>query len=242
MKRCPGSVAAVVAVFAFALQVAHATDPAFSNRTVQAGVAVQHSTSGFVQLQYTGGGAVGDFNRDGFSDFFFISGGSGGKPDALFINNGDGTFTDEAQAWGLTAVHRGKSACVGDFDNDGFLDLYVGRYLRFGPGMREFEVDRGIKLGLGPQWYEAQRGVLLMNEQGRHFRDATAAAGLGVTQGKALGVAFGDPADRGRDDLFIANDGKLQDYFENDGRGSFRSAWEMNAGTTRPSRTRIRSP
>ena len=51
------------------------------------------------------GGAVGDFNRDGWPDLFFLGG--GGQEDALFINNQDGTFSNEAVAWGVFAVLPG---------------------------------------------------------------------------------------------------------------------------------------
>ena len=47
--------------------------------------------------------AVGDYNNDGFPDIFWAAGGL--TPDHLFINNGDGTFTDEAAAWGVAAIH-----------------------------------------------------------------------------------------------------------------------------------------
>jgi hypothetical protein len=102
-----------------------AADAAFSNQTLAAGLNVAHSTNGFSQFGYAGGGAVGDFNRDGWMDVFMCSGGNGGKPDYLFINDGDGTFTNRAAEWGLTAVHKGKAVCVGDFDHNGWPDLYV---------------------------------------------------------------------------------------------------------------------
>ncbi|MCA9291414.1 MAG: VCBS repeat-containing protein, partial [Phycisphaerales bacterium] len=104
---------------------AGAADVTFSNQTVAAGVNVTHSTSGFAQVQYSGGATVGDFNGDGWQDLFVLSGGNNNQPDRLFINNGDGTFTNQAAAWNLTAVHKGKAACVGDFNGDGNLDLYV---------------------------------------------------------------------------------------------------------------------
>ena len=102
-----------------------AVDPLFSIQTGATGLTATHSTSGFNNANYAGGGAVGDFNNDGWQDVFFISGGTGTVPDKLFINNGDGTFTDHAADWGLTAAHRGKGATVADFNNDGWLDLYV---------------------------------------------------------------------------------------------------------------------
>lgn len=48
------------------------------------------------QERMTGGVAIGDFNRDGFNDVYWVSGGL--IPDKLFINNGDGTFSDQALA------------------------------------------------------------------------------------------------------------------------------------------------
>ena len=109
----------------FAASPVLAVDPAFSNQSVAAGIAATHATSGYVLSEYSSGGCIGDFNRDGWQDVFVISGGSVNVPDRLFINNGDGTFTDQAAAWGLTALHKGKSASAGDFNNDGWLDVYV---------------------------------------------------------------------------------------------------------------------
>ena len=66
---------------------------------------------------------MGDFNNDGWQDLFFLAGGGGA--DALYLNNGDGTFSDHAQEAGLAAAHRGIGAAVGDYDGDGWLDLFV---------------------------------------------------------------------------------------------------------------------
>ena len=70
-----------------------------------------------------GGGTVGDFDGDGWPDLFIPS--SGEATDRLFLNNQDGTFTDEAAAWGLTDLYRGSGAAAGDYDRDGDLDLFV---------------------------------------------------------------------------------------------------------------------
>jgi hypothetical protein len=110
------------------LAVASATlgaPPVFSERTNDVGLGAAHATTGFTNSQYAGGGAIGDFNRDGWTDVFVISGGIGNVRDFLFINQGDGTFAERGLEWGLTALHRGKSACVGDFNGDGWQDIYV---------------------------------------------------------------------------------------------------------------------
>ncbi|MEZ6243957.1 MAG: CRTAC1 family protein [Phycisphaerales bacterium] len=74
------------------------------------------------------GGAVGDFNRDGWTDVFVLGG--GGAPDALFINqgldaSGQAVFVDEAASWGLGATQHAFGASVADYDKDGDLDIFV---------------------------------------------------------------------------------------------------------------------
>ena len=93
----------------------------FSEQAVAAGVAVLNSPT--IATNLCAGGAVGDFDRDGYEDFFFATGGGG--PDKLFLNNGDGTFTDRAAEWGCALAHGSSGAAAGDFDGDGFLDIYV---------------------------------------------------------------------------------------------------------------------
>ena len=67
---------------------------------------------------------MADFDNDGWQDVFYASGGT--APDALYINNGDGTFTDRAAEAGVARLHRGFGTAVGDYDNDGWIDLFVG--------------------------------------------------------------------------------------------------------------------
>src|SRR5262245_60214389 len=73
------------------------------------------------------GGAVGDGNADGFDDLYISAYG----PDALLINNGDGTFRDATAAGGLGDPRWGTGCAFGDLDGDGDLDLYVANYVEF---------------------------------------------------------------------------------------------------------------
>ncbi len=73
-----------------------------------------------------GGLAVGDFDRDGWPDLFVLGG--GGVPDQLWMNNGNGTFTDRAAEWGVAISHCGGGVAAGDLDGDGWLDLYATSY------------------------------------------------------------------------------------------------------------------
>lgn len=71
----------------------------------------------------TGGLAVGDFNRDGHQDLFVLSGNFAN--DKLYLNLGNGAFVNAASAAGVALRHHGAGVAVGDYDNNGFLDIYV---------------------------------------------------------------------------------------------------------------------
>jgi len=72
------------------------------------------------------GACVIDANRDGWPDIFVLNGGM--ASDRLYINDGQGHFTNQAAAWGLGAIQCGVGASVGDIDNDGWPDIYVTSY------------------------------------------------------------------------------------------------------------------
>jgi hypothetical protein len=91
----------------------------------------------YLETMGTGVGWV-DFNQDGLMDLFFVQSAATdaykpSKPlrSALYRNNGDGTFTDVTEKAGVGGEgHYGQGVAVGDFDNDGFPDLYVTGYGR----------------------------------------------------------------------------------------------------------------
>jgi len=72
------------------------------------------------------GVAVLDFNNDGLMDIYGTT--YAANPNQLLQNNGDGTFTDKTVEAGLVYNDRGHGVDVGDFNNDGFIDVYVGSY------------------------------------------------------------------------------------------------------------------
>jgi len=96
-------------------------------------------------IETTGTGvAVFDYDNDGWPDIFLVNGTTlegfplGQAPtNHLYHNNHDGTFTDVTTRAGLVATGWGQGACVGDYDNDGWEDLYVTYYgkNRFGKGL-----------------------------------------------------------------------------------------------------------
>jgi len=121
---------------------AQATRPAiqFADVTVKAGIGFVHKSgaSADKRMFETFGSGVAwiDYDHDNFPDLFFVNG-TPDSPNALYHNNRDGTFTDVTARAGVAGVKGTGSlvvakagAAVGDFDNDGYLDLYV---TAFGP-------------------------------------------------------------------------------------------------------------
>jgi hypothetical protein len=82
-----------------------------------------------------GGGGFIDYNGDGLLDIYLVCysqtpqpGGAGKLRDALYRNNGDGTFTDVTESAGIANSMQGMGMAVGDYNNDGWPDLYVTGY------------------------------------------------------------------------------------------------------------------
>jgi hypothetical protein len=107
----------------------------------QAGLKMENVNGGVDTKKYiietTGSGvAVIDYDNDGWPDIFLVNGTTldeakekSTKPTShLFHSNHDGTFTDVTRAAGLDFTGWGQGVCVGDYDNDGFDDLYVTYY------------------------------------------------------------------------------------------------------------------
>ncbi len=105
--------------------VATAGTLAFTDQSAPAGIAALQIPCCYpFATHMVGGGAVGDFNRDGLQDMYIIVGGN--QPDRLYMNNGDGTFTDQAAAAGMGGSSQfSAGVAVGDYNNDGWLDIYV---------------------------------------------------------------------------------------------------------------------
>ena len=147
-------------------------------------------TSGGQEKRYIieakGGGGIAwiDYDNDGFPDLFLVNGSTfeqsqnGTSPrSALFHNNGDETFTDVTKGSGLDHTGWGMGVCVGDYDNDGYDDLYV---TYFGGN------------------------VLYHNNGDGTFKDVSEKAGV-RGHGWGMGCAFGDYDNDGKLDLYVAN-------------------------------------
>ena len=150
--------------------------PIFEDVTLSAGADFLHQEYGEEILAFGAGVAVFDFGKDGFDDIY-VSNSVG--PNALYRNNGDGTFVDVAAAAGVDdPLGRGNGSCAADYDNDGDRDLYVTNY---GPSR------------------------LFLNNGDGTFSDATVAAGVDDSEmtHRSMGCAWGDYDQDGLLDLVV---------------------------------------
>lgn len=188
----------------------------FSDQTASSGLIAMYQPSAFQKSLEVGGLAVGDFDNDGWQDLFVLSGYAGGLADHLFMNNGDGTFTDEGVSWGLTEVHNGKGIGVADYDGDGWLDVYITSN------------GEGGDTNLGEH-------KLYHNNGDRTFSQVATAAGVdftgtGLAREDSAAVTFGDYDLDGDLDLFVSAfqnpNGTIGNnvLFRNEGDGTFSDA------------------
>jgi len=116
-------VAAWAAMLSWSSLVCAADGGRFVDATTTAGVYFNHHPIGTV-WPFAGGPAIADYDGDGWDDVYLCNG--LGTPNKLYHNNGDGTFTDLADAAGVADTnHESVAALWADFDRDGLIDLYV---------------------------------------------------------------------------------------------------------------------
>jgi hypothetical protein len=178
---------------------------------------------------YGMGVAVGDYDNDGLVDVFI----TGVGENHLFHNLGGGKFEDVTARSGISneAARWSTSAAFVDYDNDGRLDLFVCNYVKWSR-----EIDRGVNYtlaGIGraygpPLNFEGSVPLLYHNEGNGTFRDASAAAGIQITNAatgrpmaKSLGVAPVDLNNDGWIDFVVANDQVQNFVFSNRHNGTF---------------------
>jgi hypothetical protein len=166
------------------------------------------------------GVAAADYDNDGYQDLYVT--GYGGS--YLYHNNGDGTFTDVSKKLGVAASGWSTSAGWIDYDRDGRLDLFVGRYVEwdFEKGSVYCgEIRPGYRAYCHPDNFRGATNILYHQRADGSFEDVSAKAGIVEQGGKALGVAFGDFDNDGNMDIFVANDSVRQSLYHNKGDGTF---------------------
>ncbi len=168
---------------------------------------------------YGQGCAAADVDNDGFTDLLV----TGFGQTIFYRNNGNGTFADVTASSGLNkSPGWSSSAAFADYDNDGFLDLYVGHYCAYKVGQDPpCTLAPKLRGYCPPNQFQGESGRLFHNEGHGNFRDVTQSAGMLNADGKNLGVVWGDFNNDGKIDLFVANDNRRNLLFQNNGDGTF---------------------
>jgi hypothetical protein len=211
--------------------------PRFTDVTAQSGIKA---------VGYGMGAASGDIDNDGWVDLLVTNMG----PSQLFRNNGNGSFSDVTVKSGIEPDPRdprpvdhqsnprdprpvnprdprsrwGTSATFFDYDRDGWLDLFVANYVRFGLEMkRECFSRTSARDYCNPVVYDPLPGQLFHNNGNGTFTDVSVRSGITRSLGRGLGVVATDVNADGWTDLYVANDGDPNHLFINQrGTGAFK--------------------
>lgn len=174
------------------------------------------------------GAAVGDYNNDGWPDLLVTC--LNGV--VLYRNNGDGTFTDVTKSSGLGADSGwATGAAFGDYDRDGWADLFVSHYVDFKlddlPAFGSNKSDKSCKyLGLdvqcGPRGLKGSPDNLYHNKGDGTFSDVSKQAGVDDPERRyGLTAIWSDFGNDGNLDLFVTNDGQANYLYQGNGAGKF---------------------
>jgi len=196
----------------------------FEDITESAGVA------GLIgQNNWTTGVAVVDIDQDGWLDIY-VNQVSDNKTfqgqNQLFVNNGDNTFTERAQQYGLALKGYSQQAAFFDYDLDGDLDMY-----QLNHSVHELDVyvkaENRIKR-------DSLAGDRLFRNDGEKFTDVSEIAGIyGGATGYGLAVAVADLDGNGCPDIYVSNDFHDNDYvYYNQCNGTFKEDVENTMGHT----------
>ena len=173
-------------------------------------------------LGFCFGVAAADYDNDGRQDLFLCNAGR----NALYHNNGDGTFTDVTAGSGLD-VKPENLLTVGaawiDYDNDGLLDLLVTNYTIWSPATdKRCQMDEHRDEYCSPTAYKSVSPRLYRNLGKGKFQDVTESSGIGKALGKGMGIAAADFNGDGWIDIFVSNDTEPNSLFINQGNGTFK--------------------
>jgi hypothetical protein len=165
---------------------------------------------------YTGV-AMADVNGDGFLDIYCSVGGKfGPKNNELYINNGNGTFTEKAKEYGIDDIGNSVQGTFFDYDKDGDLDLFVANYppTRFNSATEDYvQMMRHVQ--------DNESGHLYRND-GNHFANVTQEAGV-KNYGLSLSATVGDLNNDSWPDIYVSNDFNSPDFmYINNQDGTFK--------------------
>ncbi|MFC5863212.1 CRTAC1 family protein [Acidicapsa dinghuensis] len=171
------------------------------------------------------GAVVGDYNNDGWPDLLVTC--FGGI--VLYRNNGDGTFTDATRSAGLGGDHLwATGAAFGDYDGDGWADLFVSHYVNFDlkdlPAFGSAKTCKylGVDVQCGPRGLKGSSDSLYRNNHDGTFTDVSRQTGVDDPEDRVgLSAVWSDFDNDGKLDLFVTNDGEANYLYRNEGSGKF---------------------
>ena len=183
------------------------------------------ATSGILKkAKWSTGVSMADVNGDGFLDIYVCNSGDikgDNKQNELYINNGNSTFTERAEEFGLAVKGYSTHAAFFDYDHDGDLDMFLlsNSFKPIGSFNLQ-QNERNIRDSMG--------GHKLFRNDGGHFTDVSTAAGIyGSVIGFGLGVTVGDVNSDGWQDIYVSNDFFERDYlYINNKNGTFTETLE----------------
>jgi len=197
-------------------------DGSFVDVTAKAGVAIGNRISV--------GATFADYDNDGWPDLFVTTTRGG---NVLFHNRGDGTFEDVTAAAGLSHVGHSQTPVFFDYDNDGYLDLFLSNTAHWTTDV--FDSATGYfegKPDLGSLLTSAKESNILYHNNGDGtFTDVTDRAGL-RGRGWAGDVAVFDYDEDGFLDLFVPSMVGRGQLYRNTGHGTFRDVTAETLGRT----------
>ena len=176
---------------------------------------------------WASGCAAADYDNDGYVDLLVTNLGE----NLLYRNKGDGTFTEVAKKAGVSGGfnwHTG--AAFGDYDGDGYLDLYVSSYLDLDEALDDQKKCdwKGLQVYCGPRGMKGAADTLYRNNRDGTFADVTRQAGVEDREPLyGFTASFEDFDNDGKPDIFVANDLGRNYLYHNLGNGKFEEVSEL---------------
>lgn len=190
--------------------------------------------AGFVNKGKWGTGVVmADINSDGWLDIYVCNAGfqkNIGQENELYINKGNGTFTEQAQSYGLADSGYTTHAAFFDYDMDGDLDCYILNNSFIPVNTLNYANKRALR---AKDWPVADflkgGGDRLLQNNGGKYTDVSEKAGIyGSLIGFGLGVTVGDVNNDHYSDIYISNDFFERDYlYINQQNGTYKEDLEQ---------------